>query len=174
MARPRKRADGPTLFDTAPEPGETWPRLSRTLTGPKVPDQCQNCGGPADLGVWREHDEDDKPGPIVVVLCLECSDRLIVPHPRLYGELDRNEPWPGVMTLCINCAHRAGVTCPRAKVNGGPGMMITAPNAQRFHVSRSPRSQSGFIRYWPSRATECSERIIGREGFSVVNEEEQP
>jgi hypothetical protein len=46
---------------------------------------------------WVEHDGDDQPEPIVVMLCTDCSDRLIEPYPRLYRRLARNEPCAGIM-----------------------------------------------------------------------------
>ena len=83
---------------------ERWPRLSITLPDKRHPTTCQACGGSRDdleseLTVWREHDDRDRPEPILVVLCENCNRDLapdgsakrktrtktmIEAHPRLY------------------------------------------------------------------------------------------
>jgi len=115
------------------------PRLSVDLTGPKDPDECQACGGqyvlPGDCAYrgefqrWQEHDDNDLPEPIIVVLCETCSDRLIEKHPRLYRQLQGFEPWPGSELICRGCVHRIGVSCrhPDLKANGGTGLHLTMP-----------------------------------------------
>jgi hypothetical protein len=117
---------------TSPTP-KNWPKLSETLAGPRHPLQCQSCGrtraNAVELTRWREHDEQDKPTGAVVVLCKECSDRTIEPHPRLYSELSANEPHPGTMELCLLCIYRSDVRCLHKdlKANGGLGLAITCP-----------------------------------------------
>lgn len=106
------------------------PGLSATLEGPRDPRRCQSCGAShsilTPLARWLEHDEwdrvPDRPG--VVVLCRECSDRLIEPHARLYRQLDPGEPFPGCMSVCLDCVRRDGTSCTSlvAKLNGGPGL----------------------------------------------------
>lgn len=115
-----------------PTPGP-WPRLSETLPNDRHPDRCQACGADARLGAeltrWQEHDQDDAPEPIVVVLCVPCAKRLIEKHPRLYRELHAHEPVPGSMPICVACGWRDGVRCthPDAKANGGGGLRLTYP-----------------------------------------------
>jgi hypothetical protein len=98
----------------AGRPQDIWGEIAQVLDPPK--------------GVygWQEHGDTDSPEPIVVMLCTTCSDRLIVPHPRLYRQLAPNEPFPGVMELCLGCRFRTGVRCthPALKANGGPGLKI--------------------------------------------------
>jgi hypothetical protein len=90
---------------------KVWPKLSESLTGPKDPRVCQSCGGGKHLGRWQECDETDTPTSTVLVLCRDCDQRLLAPHPRLYRSLDPNAPCPGSMELCVDCVFRAGVTC---------------------------------------------------------------
>ena len=59
-----------------------WPRLSQSLPHPRGVGFCQACGE-KDARVWQEHDDADKPHPIAVYLCGNCSDRLIEPRSRL-------------------------------------------------------------------------------------------
>lgn len=117
---------------------DNWPRLSHDLPHPRHPEICQACGegntGPTDteywtLHRWREHDQQDRPEPIVIVLCTPCSDRLIERHPRLYDKLDNCQPIPGAMHLCVGCQHRDGLACrqPDLTANGGMGLQITYP-----------------------------------------------
>lgn len=146
-----------------------WPRLFEQLTGERRPDRCQSCSAQwVELTRWQEHDENDKPEPIVVVLCLDCSERLVGKHARLYRELGRNEPFPGAMQLCVNCKRRDGVRCahPDLKANGGAGLKITGPVAQTMHLDYSTgRGRRGTtIRSWPSEPDECA----GREAAGVL------
>ena len=108
---------------------ENWPRLSESLTDLRCPDACQSCGGDEGLEGWQEHDQEDRPEPIAVVLCHHCRLRLIEPHPRLYRQMDKWEPFPGAMQLCVDCKHRQRLRCthPDLKVNGGPGLLLTFP-----------------------------------------------
>jgi hypothetical protein len=112
-----------------------WPRLSETLPGPKDFHHCWNCGGVESavgrfgLQRWQEHDNQDHPEPVVILLCLKCSEKIIEKHPRLYRHLDPNEPLPGSMPLCRGCRWSEELRCtsPIARHNGGAGMTITAP-----------------------------------------------
>lgn len=106
------------------------PGLSAMLTGPVHPNACQACGimrgHVRDLRRWRECDEWDKATRVIVVLCAECSDRLIEPHARLYIAIEHNAPLPGAMDLCSLCRHRDGTRCasPLLKANGGAGLRV--------------------------------------------------
>lgn len=139
-----------------------WPRLSETLTHPRSLYTCQACGrsgaDEATFSRWMEHDAQDKPEPIVVVLCRPCAAKLIEPHPRLYKQLSPNEPMPGAMPICDGCKHRDWTRChnPLAQINGGPGLTMKFPKPSSVHVCRSPRSQSGWIHHYPGPVTECS------------------
>lgn len=145
----------------------TWPKLSKQLDGPRHPGRCQGCGteGPG-LSRWREHDANDSPTPVVVVLCKRCEDERIEKHPRLYARLSENEPAPGSMGLCADCRHRDGTACahPDLKANGGPGLMLTIPQPTRVHVCRSPRRLSGWLTIWPHEPRACA----GREEAAVA------
>lgn len=119
----------------AEEPSsKPWPRLSQQLTEIRHPEFCQSCGvhegaSETDLSRWREHDDQDRPEWIVVVLCGACANALIEPHPRLYDKMPEGAPWPGCMPLCVGCRFRAELTCthPDAKQNGGEGVALTMP-----------------------------------------------
>ena len=77
---------------------EKWPRLSQDLKYADSPVVCKNCGarlenapadelgftGPGKLQRWQECDGQDRPEPVLVILCPDCSRLLIGPHPRLY------------------------------------------------------------------------------------------
>jgi hypothetical protein len=148
---------------------QPWPRLSETLTGPRHPNKCQSCGiEPIDqvlIERWCECDAADRREPIVVVLCRDCSKRLIEPHPRLYVRLLHFEPMIGVMELCLDCKHRDGTRCinPKAQINGGPGLSVIYPKPTSVHVCRSPRSQSGWHNIYHGPATACD----GREEIAL-------
>lgn len=149
----------------------TWPRLSEDLPGPRSLYRCQACGlacAPPTREIWQEHDQDDAPEPIVVVLCPSCSRDIVEPHPRLYTRLDPNEPIPGAIGLCTECRHqdrRAGLRCghPGAKQNGGPGLSIRVRKPTLAHVCYKARGggRTGrFLKIWPTQATRCSGREI--------------
>jgi hypothetical protein len=136
------------------------PGLSETLTGPKHPEQCQSCGGPATER-WIECDPWDQPTHTLIVLCEDCEERLIEPHPRLYRELEHNAPWPGAMALCVNCRHREGITCrcPLARWNGGPGMAVTCAKPVVYHWcgrSKGGRRTGGVARSFAHPPTKCA------------------
>jgi len=143
-------------------PPKPWPRLSDTLTGPKHPNVCQSCGKETDVtdGIgaapWQEHDENDKPEPIVVMLCRDCSARLIEPHQRLYRRLDVNQPWPGIISFCVDCWWWSGVRCghPRAKANGGPGVMLTVAAPIHTHLNMG-RGKGYWLDVWRQPAETC-------------------
>lgn len=146
-------------------PPKPWPKLSESLRSfPARPDQCRACGCPADLTHWRECDEDDAPGPVVVTLCQPCADRIVGPHPRLYVELAHREPFPASMLLCLNCRHRDGgrCACPMARFNGGPGMKIDAPSHTIFFKLSVP-GESGPRTFY-GESTACA----GREASDAV------
>ncbi len=142
-----------------------WPRLSEDLTCPRHPNHCQSCGVEIDTsdGIagarWREHDDTDKPDPIVVVLCRACSGRLIKPHPRLYERLDPNAPWPGCMALCVTCRHRDGVRCthPDLTSNGGTGLLLTLPKSIPVHVNLGG-GRGYWTLYYPHPPRACAGR----------------
>lgn len=91
---------------------------------------CNLCRMPsADLTVWREHDERDKPiaGCVALVFIgrdhAECLRRMNE-HPRLYAEeTGRPGHFP---RLCGGCPWRRGWDCthPKLKANGGPGLNV--------------------------------------------------
>lgn len=143
--------------------GDTWPRLSKQLTGPRDPFHCQQCGvegslepatdnadriaGWPTLSAWQEHDAHDGAEIRVVVLCRKCADERIEKHPRLYGQLKPWAPFPGVMAICHDCPHRNGVdcTCPAARHNGGEGLAISYPKPSQVHfLRRGKGARSGW------------------------------
>ena len=107
----------------------TWPKLSESLTGPRSVNCCQSCGAFDELSAWQEHDDADHPTPVAINLCLDCSDRIIKPHPRLYRLLDAWEPWPGIMAVCVGCRYANEMKCtsPLLKANGGAGLPVRYP-----------------------------------------------
>lgn len=155
----------------AKNPPKPWPRLSVTLTeGRKAPNVCQSCGVVLPFADdqrchWQEHAPDDEPERIVVVLCKECSDRLIDPHPRLYRQLERWEPWPGAMRLCISCIHRDGVDCTHGdlKANGGPGLGMTMPKPTTGMwdgCGKDGRRTGGTFVHYDGPVSHCAGRAV--------------
>ncbi len=147
-----------------------------SLPGEKHPFICQRCGGVTgrdifkddgrariirtSLDRWQEHDHHDKPENKVLVLCNKCSKEVIEQHPRLYSRLQTNEPWPGCMELCVDCKFRDGVSCthPRAKANGGPGVMI---NIQKpSHALVDGRNYRGPLTLWHSPPKGCAQKEV--------------
>lgn len=112
----------------------TWPKLSVTLPHPANPHLCQNCESDQHLGIWIEHDETDQPTSTLIALCRRCSDKIIEPHPRLYAQAPVNAPIPGAMALCVLCVQRDGLRCRAAKMNGGPGITVTAVRPFVAHI----------------------------------------
>lgn len=146
-------------------PKEKWPRLSVTLTQPRRPDACQSCGrAHPDLRAWRECDDRDQPQNVFVVLCAECSHQIIKPHPRLYDEVPANKPIPGLMPhLCTDCVHRKDLACmhPDLKANGGPGLMIVAPEPTRGFMdgTRGGKRVGWMFEHWPRPAIDCKGKV---------------
>lgn len=102
------------------------PRLSTDLRGPRHPHRCQACNATGELYRFREHDHNDQPETILVVLCGACAEKLIKPHPRLYHLLEPFEPASGAMQICVDCVWRRGVSCkhPDSHRSGGKGIAI--------------------------------------------------
>lgn len=152
--------------------GESWPRLSEQLEGEKRPDRCQSCGASWDLDRWREHNMADLPEPIVVVMCLECSDAAVEAHPRLYEPLHRNQPWPGCMNICVDCRHREGVSCrhPDLMANGGPGLAIETPRPNHLFwhgEGEEGEAVGGVMVSYPCEPKRC----VGRDPAAVAEAE---
>jgi hypothetical protein len=144
------------------------PRLSvdypaTTFHADRTDDRCFRCGcefkGRPDRTVWREHDDNDRPEMVFVVLCLACADRIIDPHPRLYARLDRNEPAPGVMAICRGCDHQVAYRCksPRARASGGEGLSFPPADTTGFIDGYGPRGQriGSRFRSWKSESNAC-------------------
>lgn len=128
----------------------TWPRLSVTLPACVSPLLCQKCQSSHRVATWIEHDAADQPQRIFVILCRQCSDTIIEPHPRLYAEAPVNAPIPGVMAICRDCIHRAGTECrcPAAKFNGGEGIQVTAVKPFVVHIDgRDQKTGKRFGRW---------------------------
>ena len=124
----------------------SWPRLSETLSFDRELDTCQACGRwEVVLSVWQEHDDNDQPEQVYLVLCDACSDGIIDPHPRLYRRLARFEPAPGAMACCVGCQHLSELRCtnPAMQFNGGTGVPIKAKIASRGFVCSRGRGGSG-------------------------------
>lgn len=139
---------------------KAWPRLSETLTGPHDLEHCWRCGSQQALTAWVEHDEQDRPEPLTIVLCDKCGDLVIEPHPRLYRPLSRHEPFPGAMPVCVGCVHQTtagvglfnqgGLRCihPAMTGNGGEGLGLVYPEPS-----------VGFIDYAGKGGRRCGHRI---------------
>lgn len=109
-----------------------WPRLSETLPLADV-GKCQQCGSAEKLTAWHECNDNDRPaGPVFVVLCQACADRIIEPHPRLYKRLLTDEALPGALPMCADCVFRRRLRCtsPQAAFNGGDGIVFDPPPTQ--------------------------------------------
>lgn len=144
--------------------GANWPRLSETLTSPRALDVCQSCGRRGGhVQRWEEHDANDQPEAIVVVLCEPCGERLIEKHPRLYRGLHVNEPMPGSMALCAGCTHQRALACdhPDLRKNGGPGLALelTPPSVAFVDGIKNGRRTGWREKWWPAPAHSC----VGRE-----------
>jgi hypothetical protein len=135
---------------------EKWPRLTVTLRRP-MPDiyLCQKCGGKDELQRWQECDDKDRPEYALVILCRECSDAIIKPHPRLYRCLHKFQPWPGAMSICNDCRMREGLWCsnPDAKINGGAGLTLIGPAPMRGFIDGP--GVHGIAEIYPGPVTSC-------------------
>ena len=97
------------------------------------PSACNLCGlppgDPAEMQVFREHDEADRPirGDAALVFVArdhQKCQRAVKAHPRLYA---RETGGPGHFPqLCGPCAKRDGFECrdPRLRANGGDGLVV--------------------------------------------------
>lgn len=144
-----------------------WPRLSE-LPGDRHPGICQACGLTYDLTYWQEHDSDDQPEQIIVVLCETCAANEIEKHPRLYRQLETNEPFPGAMGR-----FRDGTRClhPDLKANGGAGLGITHSVPTRYFISytdKAGRRRGSSHLSYVTAPSKCKGReageVIGRVG----------
>lgn len=162
-----------------PDPlaSQKWPRLSQQLTEIRHPEFCQSCGvhegdSETDLQRWQEHDDADRPEPILVVLCGACADALIEPHPRLYDQLHACAPWLGCMAICALCRFRDGLKCrhPSAKANGGSGIALTMPQPFRAFVDGrgGPKVEGGAVGWSRSIAALCRPARAGRRCPSLA------
>jgi hypothetical protein len=143
--------------------GEQWARLTRTLKGPRDLKHCQSCGISAEphqeiLQVWREHDDEDQPQPLYLVLCARCGDEFIEKHPRLYDTVHRCEPAPGVMPACVDCKHAKDLQChnPLLKANGGPGLPLNYPPPSRGFIDwrdKAGRRKGSPMTFWHGPVT---------------------
>lgn len=127
----------------------SWPKLSGTLKPAVDLSRCQNCNSNVFVSRWREHDDKDISTQTIVLLCKNCSDKLIEPHPRLYSRMDKDEPLPGSMPICIGCKWHEIVRCknPKSFVNGGAGLTLTFPTpACAFVDGRDPKTGKRFGR----------------------------
>ena len=108
---------------------------------------------------WQEHDSHDAPQPVVVVLCTDCSARLIPSHPRLYRRLPQNAPFAGIMDLCLACVFREGVCCthPQTQANGGPGLQLDSAPPIDLHVNEG-HGRGAFLTLYPHPVRACSGR----------------
>lgn len=145
-----------------------WPRLSETLTGPRHPGKCQSCGVPWDLTVWQECDDHDQPEMRFVVLCNECEEKLVEPHPRLYVDWPDNKPWPGIMRICEQCLERDGLECrsKRQRRLGGPGMKVQSCQPMRGHMSfhdKNGRRTGRWFERYELPPSGCEGRITNEE-----------
>jgi hypothetical protein len=155
-----------------PTATEHWRRLSIDLKHERNPFICQSCGdvaltdtgGEADLPEpeeagfirWQEHDQQDRPQPIYLVLCKQCSDRLIEPHERLYRPLGKWAPALGAMRFCLHCKFRDGLHCshPDSKENGGPGLKLIMPKPTWAHLNYGG-GKGEFRNIWIGAIKEC-------------------
>jgi hypothetical protein len=169
-----------------PTETEHWPRLSTQLKGERHPFVCQSCGEtsmivtadtePEDVGLirWQEHDQQDKPQPIIVVLCKPCSDRLIEPHERLYHQLRKWAPALGAMRFCSDCSFRDGLHCSHrdSKENGGAGLIVKFPKPSHGFVDSRGGGYSGPMIFWAGPVKSCAgyERGKGVDEFTRLGE----
>jgi hypothetical protein len=114
---------------------------------------------PWGVYAWQECDSEDAPEPVVVMLCTDCSARLILPHPRLYRRLPQHVPFVGIMALCLDCTWREGVRCthPQTQANGGSGLELDQAPPIEVHV-RARYGRGGFLTLYPRPVCACAGR----------------
>lgn len=142
---------------------DPMPRLSQDLPHCGELLRCWSCGGRAgaegvaDLHRWQECDDQDRPEPIILVLCETCGDRIVEPHPRMYHPLRPYQPWPGAMSLCFDCIQRDGTRCRVAQA-----VRIEQEAPIVAHVRYSRRQKNGtrgeWVRTWSKPATGCDRK----------------
>lgn len=138
------------------------PGLSVTLTFPRRLDACQACGREMfELRRWQECDENDKPTPVLVMLCERCEKRLINAHPRLYRQIDKWAPWPGAMELCVGCKFLDALACrsPLLKANGGAGLPVTPGASDDVHLNYGG-GRGEFKKMYHSPPSKCDGREV--------------
>ena len=141
----------PELLDLANS--ETLPMLLRRIARERDPAW--------GVYAWQEYDSDDAPQPVVVVLCTDCSARLIPSHPRVYRRLPQHAPFAGIMDLCLACTFREGVCCthPQTQANGGRGLQLDyePPISARVNAGRG-RGRDVLLTVYPQPVRACSGR----------------
>lgn len=151
--------DPRNYFMASPKLTAAAPRLSQTLKPFTSRKQCQQCSTTVrPVTGWIEHDHEDKPEPIYIFVCDRCEGLLIESHPRLYRQFQKYEPLPGVQDFCVDCKWRQGCrcTCPKAKINGGPGIKMDQPEPASAFVD-GPKFR-GRMLIWHSPARDCTGR----------------
>jgi len=153
-----------------PSQESSFPRLSKDLPGKRGVWCCQSCNRNAieikgDLERWMECNDQDEETGVVVVLCPQCSDQLIEPHPTLYRQMSGMEPHPGSMHICDKCVHRRKLNCSLTRLMGGPGLLLRFPEPQVVHVKSSKPGQSGFRKLYRG-PVKCDQRQeVARNAF---------
>lgn len=150
------------------EERERWPKLSETMICERHPEKCQSCGARVSeesdtLVRWIECDADDRPTRTIIVLCRDCSKRIIEPHPRLYRDVERFKPVPGCMALCSSCRFREQLRCthPDLVANGGQGLRIKFPSPSTMFVdgTRGGRRSGWTVQHYKHAPTACRGRV---------------
>ncbi len=149
-----------------------WPKLSETLIRFRDLETCQACGtGPRSdtlIQRWLEHDDNDEPTPVAVILCRECADQLVEPHPRLYRRMEYQEPLPGAMPVCIDCNWRSDQRCLHSdlKSNGGPGLRLFFPKPTAMFVDGKDKHgrDRGWIHYTYHGPVKCDGLEVSTSG----------
>ena len=122
---------------------------------------CNICGErSAELGLWRECDEDDQPIARDDVLVYIGGDhprchKFMQDHPRLYIE---ERGGPGFFPrLCGPCIYRRGASCAHVdlKANGGAGLNVSFDNGHFANAILCTRgSRTAIVHH----AVECTGR----------------
>lgn len=151
-----------------------WPRLSETLQPITDLGTCQACGAQCGIATrWEEHDDQDQPAKVLVLLCQRCGDAMIDAHPRLYRKLHHHEPWPGAMPTCIGCPWHQGAACdhPDQLTKGGTGLMLRMPPPMVCHVKADRASRSGFMKVWMGPVTCLAKEAITKGTVPESNQD---